>query len=242
MSRTSRRHLLRGGLAGLGGLTVAARLADRYGLLPPDSGGLYGAGHSFTYAAQRLLVGDSLAREFPRQKISASPFSTKGRPNSPEFERLARNGFAEWRVAVGGLVARPLSLSLADLRSYAAQSQITQLTCEEGWSFIAEWTGAPLAEVLRAAGILPQARYVVYSSAEQYWDDSIDLAEALHPQTLLTYGMNGGDLSLDHGGPVRLRVPRQLAYKSVKFVNRLTVTDTLQGHPAGGSYAWYAGI
>lgn len=241
MSRTSRRNLL-GALAGFGGLAVADRLADRYGMLPPDAGGLYGVGHSLTYAAQRLLVGDSLAREFPRHKISASPFSTKGRPKTAEFERLANHGFAEWRVAIDGLVARPLSLSLAELQSYASRSQITQLTCEEGWSFVAEWTGVPLAEVLQAAGVLPQAKYVVYASAQQHWDDSIDLAEALHPQTLLTYGMNGRDLPLDHGGPVRLRVPRQLAYKSVKFVNRITVTDTLRGHPAGGSYAWYAGI
>jgi DMSO/TMAO reductase YedYZ molybdopterin-dependent catalytic subunit len=242
MSRTSRRNLLAGTVGGLGGLAVAARIADRFGLLPPDSGGLYGAGHALTYASHRLLTSDSLAREFPRHQISSAPFSTGGHPKTPEFAQLVSNGYTNWRIEVGGLVARPLSLSLADLRAYASRNQITQLICEEGWSYIAEWTGVPLAEVLHAAGLLPHAKYVVYGSAQQYWKNSLDLAEALHPQTLLTYGMNGNDLPPGHGGPLRLRVPRQLGYKSVKFVNRITVTDTLQGQPAGGRYSWYAGI
>jgi DMSO/TMAO reductase YedYZ molybdopterin-dependent catalytic subunit len=241
MSRFSRRQLLTGA-AGFGGLALAARLADQYGLLPPDSGGLYGPGHALTYAAHRLLTGNALAREFPRHQISAAPFSTKGRPKTPEFQQAAATGFPDWRVTIDGLVARPVSLSLADLRAQPAGSQITQLICEEGWSFIAEWTGVPLAALLQQAGLLPKARFVVYASAQKPWANSIDLPEALHPQTLLTYGMNGRDLPVDHGGPLRLRVPRQLGYKSVKFINRITVTDTLQGHPAGGRYSWYAGI
>lgn len=242
MSGTSRRKLIGGALAGVGGLAVAARLADRYGLLPPDSTGLYGVGHALTYASHRLLAGDSLARQFSRNQISTAPFSTGGHPKTAEFERLTSNGFADWRLAIDGLVARPVSLSLSDLRAFSPSNQITQLTCEEGWSYIAEWTGVPLGEVLRAAGILPQAKYLVYASAQKGRAGSIDVAEALHPQTVLAYGMNGRELPPGHGGPLRLRVPRQLGYKSLKFVNRLTVTDTLQGYPAGGKYAWYAGI
>jgi DMSO/TMAO reductase YedYZ molybdopterin-dependent catalytic subunit len=139
--------------------------------------------------------------------------------------------------------------TLADLKSFPSRSQITHLACEEGWSFIAEWTGVPLSHVLDVVGTAPQARYVVYHSMERGWWDSIDMADALHPQTLLTYGMNGGDLPEGHGGPLRVRVPRQLGYKSVKYVARLTVTDSLKGFGAGlGSaapefgYSWYAGI
>jgi len=245
MSNFSRRQLITTGLAataGASGLAVAARLADRYGLIPPDHGGIYGAGTTLTYASQRLLTRRSLAREFPASQISKAPFA-KLRPFKIEaYDRLRGGGFVDWRVDVDGLVARPSSFSLAELRSFPSRSHITQLACEEGWSFIAEWAGAPLSHVLSAAGTLPQARYVVYYSIQRNWWQSIDMADALHPQTLLIYGMNGGELSMGHGGPLRLRVPRQLGYKSVKFITRLTVTDTLNKFDKGGSYAWYAGI
>jgi DMSO/TMAO reductase YedYZ molybdopterin-dependent catalytic subunit len=248
MKRISRRKLL-AGAAGVSGLAVAARLADRYGLIPPDHGGIYGPGETLTYATHRLLTRHSMAREFPREKISKAPFAN-GRPLKDEaYERMRASGFSDWRVEVGGMVARPGSFSLAELRGFPARSQITHLACEEGWSFIAEWTGVPLSHVLDLVGTAPQARFVVYHSLERGWWDSIDMADALHPQTLLTYGMNGGDLPVGHGGPLRLRVPRQLGYKSVKYVARLTVADSLKGFGKGlGSaapeegYSWYAGI
>jgi DMSO/TMAO reductase YedYZ molybdopterin-dependent catalytic subunit len=252
MSNLSRRKLITTGLAataGASGLAVAARLADRYGLIPPDHGILYGAGETLTYAAQRLLTRHSMAREFSRGQISKTPFANGKPPQDEAFQRLQAAGFADWRLDVGGMVARPASFSLADLKSYPSRSQITHLACEEGWSFIAEWTGVPLLHVLNVVGILPQARFVVYSSMQQGWWDSVDMADALHPQTFLTYGMNGGDLPVGHGGPLRLRVPRQLGYKSVKFISRLTVTDSLKGigkglgsAPPEAGYAWYAGI
>ena len=127
--------------------------------------------------------------------------------------------------------------------------QITEIACEEGWSYIARWIGTPLVDVLRAAGIMPQARYVVYFSIQPDWWESIDMADALHPQTLLAYAMNDGDLPVAFGGPLRLRVPRQLGYKSVKYITRLVATDSLERFGKGlgsaspeGGYAWYAGI
>ena len=83
---------------------------------------------------------------------------------------------------------------------------------------------------------------VYYSIEPKAWWDSIDMADALHPQTLLTYGFNGGDLPVPFGGPLRMRVPRQLAYKSIKYINRITVTDSLKGFAVGGDYCWYAGM
>jgi DMSO/TMAO reductase YedYZ molybdopterin-dependent catalytic subunit len=121
--------------------------------------------------------------------------------------------------------------------------------CEEGWSYVAEWIGTPLSEVLNAVGVLPQARYIVYFSIDRDWWESIDMADALHPQTFLTMGMNDGDLPVSFGGPLRMRVPRQLGYKSVKYITRLTATDNLRGFGKGlgsaspeAGYAWYAGI
>jgi DMSO/TMAO reductase YedYZ molybdopterin-dependent catalytic subunit len=235
--------------AGASGLAVATGLAHRYGLIPPDHGGIYGLGETLTYSAQRLLTRHSLAREFPRSLISKTPFPNGKPPQDEAFQRLQAGAFADWRLAIDGMVARPASFSLAELKSYPSRSQITHLACEEGWSFIAEWAGVPLIQVLTAVGILPEAKYVVYSSIQRGWWDSVDMADALHPQTLVTYGMNGGDLPVGHGGPLRLRVPRQLGYKSLKYITRLTVTDSLKGFGQGlgsaapeAGYSWYAGI
>jgi DMSO/TMAO reductase YedYZ molybdopterin-dependent catalytic subunit len=235
--------------AGLSGLAVAGRVADRYGLIPPDHGGIYGPGETLTYGAQRLLTRHSLAREFSRSQISNPPFANEIAAPSDRFKQLQADGFKDWRLSVEGLVAQPASLSLDDIKRFPVRRQITEIACEEGWSYVAEWAGTPLVDVLHAAGIMPQARYVVYFSIQRSWWESIDMADALHPQTLLAYAMNDGDLPVAFGGPLRLRVPRQLGYKSVKFVNRLAVTDSLKGFGKGlgsaspeGGYAWYAGI
>jgi DMSO/TMAO reductase YedYZ molybdopterin-dependent catalytic subunit len=252
MKPLSRRKLITTGLAaaaGASGLAVADGLAKRYGLIPPDYSGPYGVGETLTYAAQRILTNHSMAREFSPSQISNPPFANDVDPLGGTFKHLQDGGFAGWRLTVNGMVARPASFSLAELKSYPSRSQITHLACEEGWSFIAQWIGVPLSHVLNLVGILPQARYVVYFSIQSDWWESIDMADALHPQTLVTYGMNGADLPVGNGGPLRLRVPRQLGYKSVKYITRLTVTDDLKRFGQGlgsaspeGGYAWYAGI
>jgi DMSO/TMAO reductase YedYZ molybdopterin-dependent catalytic subunit len=246
MSTPSRRKLIVSGIAaslGAGASAVGlARLADKYGLLPPDCGGIYGAGTTLTYASQKLLARHANAREFPRSAISPAPFAKMRSWKTAAFERLRAGGFADWTLSVEGMVARPQTLSLAELKSLPASSQITELACEEGWSYIAEWTGPTLSRVLQAAGILPQARCVVYYSMQPRWWQSIDMDDALHPQTILVHSMNGGELSYDFGGPLRLRVPRQLGYKSVKYINRLVVTDSLDRFKKGGDYSWYGGI
>jgi len=249
MNRISRRTWLAGGLSAAAGVGVAAALARRNGLIPPDAGLRFGTGATLTYAAQRLLTRHSHAREFPRSQISARPFANPTQMKEAAYQQSLEARFAGWELAVEGLVTRPGPIALSELKRLPARRQITQLVCEEGWSYIAEWTGAPLASVLEAAGARPEARYVVYYSMEPGWWDSVDMADALHPQTLLAYGMNGSPLPPEFGGPLRMRVPRQLGYKSVKFINRLVVTDNLKGFGKGyGSappefgYSWYAGI
>ena len=252
MINFSRRKLIVSGLAataGASGLAVAARLAQNYGLVPPDYGGIYGLGETLTYASQRLLTRHSLAREFPPSRISPRPFPNELAPLTEEFKRLQVGGFSDWRLSVDGLVAQPASFSIADLKSYTSRSHITELACEEGWSYIAEWIGVPLSQVLNLVGIHPQARYIVYVSMEPDTWDSIDMADALHPQTFLCYGMNGHDLPVPHGGPLRMRLPRQIGYKNIKFITHLTVTDNLKRFGKGlgsaaceAGYAWYTGI
>ena len=241
MSKLSRRALVSTAL-GASGIAVGARLAERNGLTPPEWHGIYGPGDTMSYAAQRLLTRNTMAREFSRDQISKAPFANKIAPPSKEFSSLQAGGFADWKLVISGLVARPTTLSLADIKSYPSQRQITQLACEEGWSYIAEWIGVPVFQILNAVGVLPQAKYLIYDSMDKGWTDSIDMEDALHPQTFLTYGMNGGELPVGFGGPLRMRVPRQLGYKSVKFITRLTVTDSAKDLPPAGGYSWYAGI
>ncbi len=252
MSIISRRKLITTGLAtaaGASSLAVAANLAQKYGLIPPDHGGLFGLGETLTYASQRLLTRHSLAREFSRSQISTPPMANEIAPLSDAYKRLQAGGFADWRLSVEGMVARPASFSIDQLKSYPSRSQITHLACEEGWSYIAEWIGVPLSHVLELVGVHPLAKYVAYFSIEPGWWDSIDMSDALHPQTFITYGMNAGELPVGNGGPLRMRLPRQLGYKSVKFLTRLVLTDNLKSFGKGlgsaapeGGYAWYAGI
>ncbi len=252
MNKVTRRKLITGGLAtvgGVSGLAVAHSLAKQYGLIPPDGGGVYGPGETLTYAAQRLLTRHSMAQEFSSAQISAKPFQNEVAPLGDEFKRLQSASFSDWRLTIDGMVAHPGAFSLEQIKSYPAGSQITSVQCEEGWNYVAEWTGTPLSHLLDLVGTLPQARYVVYRSFQPDWWESIDMDDATHPQTLLTYAMNGADLPVGFGGPLRLRVPRQLGYKSVKYITRITVTDSLKHFGKGlgsaspeGGYAWYAGI
>jgi len=252
MMKISRRKLITTGLAaaaGASGIAVAANLARRHGLIPPDGGGVYGPGETLTYAAQRLLNRHAMAREFSRSQISEKPFANEVDPLGDEFSRQQARGFVDWRLVVDGMAARPATFSLAEIRTFPTNSHVTMIGCEEGWTYIAEWKGVPLSYILDRVGTLPQARYVVYRSIQPDWWESIDMADALHPQTLVAHGMNGGELPVPFGGPLRLRVPRQLGYKSIKYINHLTVTDNLKGFGKGlggadpdAGYAWYAGI
>ena len=253
MSRSvSRRTLVKtglGALAGVGALGGIVRLADRYGLIPANCRGVYGLSETLTYAGQRLLTKlPSMAREFDRSQISKVIPVNGTAPKTEVYQRLLTGGFADWRLEIDGMVARPGPFSLQELKALPSRSQVTHQACEEGWSFIAEWTGVPLSAVLEQVGIHPGARWVFFFTFDDWWD-SIDMDDALHPQTLLAYGMNGAQMPTDHGAPVRLKVARQLGYKSLKFLSRITVTGTAKGirdglgsgSPAAG-YSWYAGI
>lgn len=218
--------------------------------MPPTYGSLFDVSNAATFFAQRwLLRHQPLVREFPRGKISKSfPAINTINPDSERYQGLLAGKFVDWRLPVDGLVSHPARFSLDDLKRLPSRTQVTQHSCEQGWSAIAEWTGVPLAHVLREVSPLPNARYLVFHTVDQWWD-SLDMFDALHPQTLLAYGMNGEDLPVKHGAPVRLRVERQLGYKNLKFVTHIELTERLDdvedgtgavGAPYG--YSWYAGI
>jgi DMSO/TMAO reductase YedYZ molybdopterin-dependent catalytic subunit len=226
----------------------------------PAVGRVIRSAETLTMKAQRILQGrDALAREFGESEISPS-FRVNGTsaPDSEEYAALSESKFATWRLKIDGLVERPQEISLADLKKLPARTQITRHDCVEGWSAIGKWTGVPLASVLRLAGLRPTARYVVLHCADELektldgsgrYYESIDLIDAFHPQTILAYQMNGQDLSIGHGAPLRLRVERQLGYKQAKYIMRIELVDSFAGLWGGNGgfwedrgYEWYAGI
>jgi DMSO/TMAO reductase YedYZ molybdopterin-dependent catalytic subunit len=221
---------------------------------------LFEAPGGLTYRLQRFLGGGhSLAREYAETDIRQGQRPNGSTdPDTPAYRTLAASGFRDFRLAVTGMVGRPLSLSLADLRAMPTRTQITRHDCVEGWSCIAQWTGVPLAQVLAAAAVKPAARYAVFHchdaierglSGAVFYYESIDMVDALHPQTILAWGLNGAALPVANGAPLRLRVERQLGYKMAKYVHTIELTDRLDGFGRGrGSYwadrgyEWYAGI
>lgn len=240
----SRRKAIVAGAASLGALLLPGCVKK----LPPTYGNILRMGDALTYAAQRtLLPGQSLAKEYQHGDISSfpatgtiNPGDSASRYYSEAYQRLQTGAFSNWQLSIEGKIARPGLYSLADLQKLPAQKQITRHTCEEGWTAIAEWTGVRLSLLLQTAGILPTARFVNCYAYDQYME-SIDMLDAFHPQTMLAYGMNGRNLPLGHGAPVRLRVEIQIGYKSVKYLQRIVVTDEFVDTGDSG-WSWYTGI
>jgi DMSO/TMAO reductase YedYZ molybdopterin-dependent catalytic subunit len=213
-------------------------------------------------AAQAVVTGhEAMAQEFTEDDIT-SEFRSNGTalPDSALYRQLAENGFRDWTLQVGGMVARPLQLSLAQLKAMPSRTQITRHDCVEGWSVIGKWTGVQLHRVLAAAGPLPGARYVVFHCADPMdgsdrtapqstYYESLDLREASHPQTILAYEVNDEPLPVANGAPLRLRVERQLGYKHAKYLMRIVLAERLDNIRGGKGgywedlgYEWYAGI
>jgi len=254
---TDRRRLIAGVAASAAGLALGG--CDQVSQSPKVVSVLEAA-EGLSRRAQRALIGrTALAREFPASAISRD-FKANGTitPDSEDYQRLAASDFADWTLEIGGLVERPMKLSLADLRAAPSRSQITRHDCVEGWSCIARWTGAKLGALLERAGVKPAARYIAFFCADTLeltldgtgdYYETIDLVDAFHPQTILAYDMNDRPLPVAHGAPLRLRVERQLGYKMAKYVMRIEAVDSFArlGRGRGGywedrGYEWYAGI
>ena len=199
-----------------------------------------------------LGAGQPLAREYRDSDIS-SVFRSNGfmPPSSPMYAHWAQDGWRGYRLTVSGLVSKPLSYSLAELKArFPRVAQTTRHDCVEGWSVIGKWTGVRLSDVLAAAAPADGARYVVFrcmddDGAGNLYYESLTLRQAAHPQALLAYELNDRPVPVENGAPVRLKVPTQLGYKSAKYINALQIVSTLPG--AGGywedqGYEWFAGI
>ncbi len=222
----------------------------------PTVRGVLQSAEGLTMRAQRIISDRSaLATEYGAADLSPI-FRANGtrQPAGAEYEAHRLSGFADWRLGLDGLVTRPLSLSLAQVQAMPARTQITRHDCVEGWSAIGKWTGVPLKLLLDLAGMKTSARYLIFHCADLYggtpYYESIDLIDALHPQTIIAWALNDHMLPVGNGAPLRLRVERQLGYKHAKYVQRIEAVASLasQGQGKGGywedahDYQWYAGI
>ena len=248
-----RRRLLRGMaaatgaglLAGCDSLSRSERFVDLLGVAEPIS-----------QHVQRFLTGNRLVREYPRSMISPV-FRPNGsiNPQTPEYLALKAGGFSDYRLRLRGLVERPLEFSLEALRALPARTQVTRHDCVEGWSVIGEWSGVQLHRLLDLARMKPGARYVVFrcfddldNNGGRYYE-SIDLLDAVHPQTIVAHTLNGAPIPVANGAPVRVRIERKLGYKQPKYVHTIEVVDSYAGIADGNGgywedrgYDWYAGI
>jgi DMSO/TMAO reductase YedYZ molybdopterin-dependent catalytic subunit len=152
--------------------------------------------------------------------------------------------FAGWSLKVGGRVSRPGRYALDQLQRLPKVTQITRHVCVEGWDVIGSFGGARLGDFLDLIGADPAARYVAVSCADAYYE-SIDLATARHPQTLLCYEMYGKPLNRGHGAPLRLQIPTTLGYKQAKYLLTLNVVNELgpeRSYWGDQGYSWYGGL
>ncbi|MBK7471356.1 MAG: molybdopterin-dependent oxidoreductase [Betaproteobacteria bacterium] len=224
-----RRSLTLGGLAMLSGCSVA------------DDAGAEAALKSISRINDRvqgwLFDPNQLAPTYPESMITRPfPFNAY----YPESEVRVIDGDT-WRLEVSGLVAARRHWTLAELRAMPQQEQITRHICVEGWSAIGKWGGVPFAHFLRQVGADTTAKYVGFKCADDYYT-SIDMATALHPQTLLALSCDGQVLPPKYGHPVKLRMPTKLGYKNPKHIAAIFVTNT---HPGGywedQGYNWFGG-
>jgi DMSO/TMAO reductase YedYZ molybdopterin-dependent catalytic subunit len=214
------------------------------------------SGERGNYALHRWLQDrNALATEYlPSQRSPVFRANGTRMPVGQDYANHLASNFANWNLVIDGLVARPQAVPLNQVKAMPARSQITRHDCVEGWSAIAKWTGVPMKLLLDRAGLAPNARYVVLHCADANdgapYYESIDIADALHPQTMLAWALNDELLPVMNGAPLRLRVERQLGYKHAKYVQRLQIVESfanIRGGKGGfwedgAGYEWYAGI
>jgi DMSO/TMAO reductase YedYZ molybdopterin-dependent catalytic subunit len=253
MSAILTRRALMGGLVTGGGALLSGCDAI---VQNPSLVNAIKAGEHGNYALQRLLQNrTALATEYaPSQRSPVFRANGTRMPVGQDYANHVAANFANWNLVIDGLVARPQAIPLNAVKAMPARSQITRHDCVEGWSAIAKWTGVPMKLLLDRAGIGPNARYVVIHCADANdgapYYESIDVIDAMHPQTMLAWALNDELLPVMNGAPLRLRVERQLGYKQAKYVQRLQIVESfanIRGGKGGfwedgAGYEWYAGL
>ncbi len=148
-----------------------------------------------------------------------------------------------WTLEVSGLVNRPLKLTLDDLQKLPRTTQRVNHYCVEGWTAVEEWTGCRMRDLARLAGVQPAAKYVDFQSFDRGYHESWDLESAVHPQTVVAYGLDGHMLGPAHGAPARVYSPTKLGYKNTKYLTRIVFMPVRNGgYWSDEGYEWYGGV
>lgn len=176
------------------------------------------------------------AAAFPAGDKLPAYFISKTVPVWDESQR------GKWSLEVSGLVAKPLRLSLDDLLRLPRKSERVNHYCVEGWTAVETWTGCPLREIAALAGVKPEARYVDFQSFDDGYHESWDLESAMHPQTVVAYGLDGRMLGPPHGAPARVYSPVKLGYKNTKYLTKIVFMPVRNGgYWSDMGYEWYGG-
>jgi DMSO/TMAO reductase YedYZ molybdopterin-dependent catalytic subunit len=232
LQRQSRRQLLK--LAPVAALGVFA--------FPKVNDRLLAAGVRFSdWASGGLFRSQHLAQTFPDSEVVP-------------FEKFPYNGYdvldpevdlEKWTLTVEGEVRRPGEYTLAQIQALPKISQNTRHVCVEGWDVVGSFGGTPISNFLRLVGADTGARFLEVDCADDYYE-AIDMASALHPQSLLCYEMYGQPLDRKHGAPLRLQMPTKLGYKQAKYLDTIRVTNVLKpgktGYWEDQGYSWFGGL
>jgi DMSO/TMAO reductase YedYZ molybdopterin-dependent catalytic subunit len=231
LKRLSRRELLKLAPVAVVGAFAVSRLQP----------GLLGRGIGFSdWASDKLFRGHHRAAVYPDSQVV--PFS-----------KFPYNGYdvldpqvdlESWTLEVSGNVQRAGEYSLAQIEALPKIRQNTRHVCVEGWDVIGSFGGARISDFLALVGADPKSRFLAVECEDDYYE-SVDMATALHPQSLLCYEMYGQPLDRGHGAPLRLQMPTKVGYKQAKYINKLSVTNVLpakRGYWEDQGYSWYAGL
>ena len=147
-----------------------------------------------------------------------------------------------YRLTLAGLIANKKPWTVDQLYALPQVSQVTRHVCVEGWSMIGKWTGTPLRTFFERIGADTTARYVGFECADGYYE-SMDMATALHPQTIMAFKLSDEILPRKYGYPFKIRVPTKLGFKNPKFVTAMFVTNLRpRGFWTDRGYNWFSGI
>ncbi|HEX3557177.1 MAG TPA: molybdopterin-dependent oxidoreductase [Thermoanaerobaculia bacterium] len=234
----SRRDLLRLGVTA-GAASLATACGWQGGPLVPV---LQGASRLNDWVGEKLfLSGRHLVPQYPhsaRTPEGLFPAYSISRPMLPQVADPAA-----WALEVGGLVRRPMRLTLEMVRALPKVRYTVKHHCVEGWSAIATWTGAPLASVVQMVEPTAAARYLRFDSFDSGYFNGWDLESAMHPQTILAYAFNDHPLGPAHGAPLRVYSPVKLGYKLTKYLTRMTFTaERPGGYWEDQGYPWLGGV
>lgn len=242
LKRLSRRSFLWAGAGVAGSLSLLSLFNKK---APEDGTGiktLFRKAHETNEELAKLFVSGRKAPEFPRSRAVEPRNNYHGITPEPDLE--------SWKLTLTDAQNPDAvqTFTLADLKKLPEVSLTTELKCVEGWSAVVTWTGCRFVDFARKYPPLPGTKYVALRSEPEGFDEAwyyvgIDVESALHPQTLLAWGMNGEPLTVEHGAPLRLAIPTKYGIKNIKLITSISYeTERPKDYWAEQGYDFYAGL